>query len=211
MIKLVQLLKSFVVILPLTFIFLGCDESETYHPQSNYFPLNDQSEWEYQWEYGCDCPEKYLPHGDPRVLKVKGDTVINGKTYATIEDEYGPIKIVRQQGEKYFKVNLGDGTESLFLDANMPVGRSFSVSKHKFWEYKLTLQKRIHEMIVNDVTYHNILVVEDQLLYDDDQYNYTQSTFHYYADGIGEILTYNPPMPNSYMPFGSKFSLLRFK
>jgi len=209
MIKLIQLLKCFVVILPITSIFLGCDESETYHQPSSYFPLNSQAEWEYQWEYGCNCPEKFGPPSDPRVLKVRGDTVLNGKTYSKIEDEYGPIKIVRQEGEKYFMVNLGDGTESLFLDTNVPVGRSFSVSRHKFWEYKLTLQKRIQKMIVNDVTYHNVLIVEDQLLYDDGHFEYTNSTFHYYANGIGEILTYYPPAP--YNPYGSKFSLLKFK
>src|SRR6478736_3533966 len=98
MIKLMQLLRNLLLIFLFASIIQGCDGTETYHLTSNYFPLNEHSQWEYQWQYGCDCPEKYGPPTAPMILKVTGDTILNGKTYSKIETEQGALKMVRKAG-----------------------------------------------------------------------------------------------------------------
>jgi hypothetical protein len=211
MIKLAPLLRILLLILPFVSILLGCDETESLHSKSNYFPLENPSHWEYQWEYGCPDAAVICPPSPTIALWVGGDTVLQGKTYSKIEFEYGVLKLVRRNGNQYFIVNLSNGTESVFLDTAVPAGSFWSLSHDKFWEDKFIMLEPIQTMIVNGITYHDVLAIEHQILYDDGQFKFVTSTFHYYANGIGEILTYNPPSPDTYNPYGSKFSLLKSK
>lgn len=208
--KQIKILKSFFVILSLAMIIQSCDGSETYYEKPDYFPLNDQSQWEYQWESRCDCPEKYLPRSTTTLL-ITGDTVLNGKKYSKIEyeyshNEYGLLKIVRRENDRYFRANLSDGTEHVFLDTNIPVNHSWIAMEDDFYISKLFMRKPFKRMTVNSVIYHNVLMVEENISFKD--HDFFVSSFHYYAKGVGEILTYYPRTRNSYQN-GSKFSLLK--
>ena len=207
--KLIQILKSFFIVLILTTVFLSCDETETDYKKPDYFPLNDQSKWEYQWEYKCDCPEEYVAFDAPTIW-IAGDSIIQGVIYSKIENEYGLLKLVRREGSKYYEFNLYN-MESLFLDTSLPEGSSWTIDTDDFWHSEYIIQRPVQKMTVNSITYYDIIVVENRTTYGivtSDEYSV--SYFHYYAKDIGEILVYNPPNTITYVS-DTKFSLLKYR
>lgn len=197
---------NLILLILISSLLVQCDESENVKAQNDYFPLKDNATWEYQWEHRIDSSEEYLPFSTPLTIKVTGDTIIQDKRYFIMEYEHTDTKFIRKEDNQYFAFRVYDEQEFVFLDTSTPSGRGWVRSETDSWRHEYIMQRPLYKFTVNSKTYYDVLVVEERI--SDKQSEYSISTFHYYANGVGEILTYYPRTPNSYQN-GSKFSLLK--
>lgn len=187
-------------------LFVNCDEGEKIEIviEGGYFPLQENSEWEYLREFFSIDDDSAFLWSDTLKNFIKGDTIFEGTTYKKVVDQYGNVvKVLRKQEGKYYGRNhelyLGFTKEYLFLDEGAALNSSWRHYKNDstfITEYKVIAVNSTRTF--NSLDYHNVMELEVNYYYLEEEEFVLQpySTRHYYAKGIGEIYSFYP-YPNS--------------
>lgn len=191
----------------LTFLS-SCERNEPHPPSQevvqDYFPLVENSEWEYVAEsYSLDKGE--LIGSGTIALRVMGDSTISGKTYKIINSQnakgstgFNPeTKLVRKEGPAYFGIHqdlYSEATEEYkFLDEELPENSSWEFLKSDAQKTEYVIVAKNFSKTIKDIQYHNL--IEVAVNYYNKQENEWVKTFsiqHVYAKGIGEIYAFYP-------------------
>ena len=195
-------------------MFVGCDDGETnINRHGDFYPMKANATWQYISEWSCDyveCDSDY-----PNWFQyVWGDTVIQGKTYTIVRGVYDVAKIARKEGSKYYEWDVDNNQEYLFLDTGTPPGKSWIKNEGEHWKTEIFVKIPLGELNVKGEEYRDIMVMREVTTYggeaDSYSYSYEHVTHHYYARGIGEILSVSPGVPYTYFN-GSKLSLYKYE
>lgn len=206
---------SLILIILSSGLFIQCDESEKIEIgfEDDYFPLKENSEWKYLWEYFLSPDHHTLWISDTVQNIIKGDTIFDGITYRKVVDGNGSIvKVIRKEGSKYYGRNhdqyLGFMKEYLFLDEEASLNSSWRHIKTEYeTEYNVIGLNSTHTF--NGVTYHNVMELQVNYYQQGEALELHYSTLHYYAKGIGEIYSHYP-IPSSLVYSDEHISLLKF-
>jgi hypothetical protein len=181
-------------------IVLSCNSTDP-SPVNDYFPLTEGFSWKYKvmTDCECDCPcagfedlMQQLQYFN--TMTVKGDTVLDGKSYKQIRNRDGwTFKFMRREGEAYYERGYY-GDEFKILDASLPVGGSWKQTGFD-WEIVSTIRSVRKTFKINNKLYRNVIELENALYHTnsgaiDDCAKIT--TFSYYAPGLGEVYMYRP-------------------
>jgi len=207
---------STILILLLGCLMVNCVEEEKIEIDGDYFPLQEDSGWEYLREFFSTADDSAFLWSDTLRTFIKGDTIFEGLSYKKVVDQYGNlIKVLRKQEGKYYGRNhelyLGFTTEYLFLDEGASLNSSWRHYKNdstSVTEYKVTAVNSIRTF--NNVEYHSVMELEVNYYYlEGEEFVLHYSTLHYYAKGIGEIYTFYP-YPASLTYSDLNISLLKY-
>jgi hypothetical protein len=198
--------SNFPAAIPVFFLVISlfsCDSDDPAATADSFFPLAENSRWVYEYQYFFTMEGERKPpyHTKITTIRVQGDTTLEGKTYKKFVDDAGTlIKIVRQEGSRYFGRNhelyTGFSHEYMFLDTAVPPNGTWSYIKDdgaSKTEYKV---KALHARYnFNGNLFLNVVEVEVTYHITNDGVTLEPwlSTKHYYAKGIGEIYAYYPP------------------
>ncbi|HEY3403353.1 MAG TPA: hypothetical protein VGK59_08210 [Ohtaekwangia sp.] len=199
------------IVLILGVVLIGsCDDSDsTINRSGDFYPMRENATWQYISEWGCDysdCNADY-PNWFQYVWE---DTVIHGKNYTIVRGVYDVAKIARRQGHKYYEWDVYNNQEYLFLDTSLSPGESWIRNESEYWKTEIFAERPLNAFLVKGKTYHDVIVMREEVTYNDGTYSYVHLTHRYYARGIGEILSVSPGIPNSYFN-GSKLSIFRYE
>jgi hypothetical protein len=206
-------LKQFVyaalISLSISFLLFCCEEADIKINQSEYFPLQDNQLWEYEEHFFTGGQHGSLVEWtDSPALRVsktiKGDTVVAGKSYKKLVDEYGTlIRIIRKEGSQYFYRDCYYylvGEEFKFLDEDVQSVNSWTKELNGMKaEYIQTAHKN---KIINKLNYNNVIEVTVNYYGKDSYGNYGiwYSAKYMYVKGVGEIYNLVPnPANNRYV------------
>lgn len=177
----------------------------------DYFPLNENTDWDYLHQYFATDDNKTFLWADTVKLTIKGDTVLDGITYKKVVDDLGAIdKALRKEGNKYYgrshEVYQGFTNEYLFLDEDATLNTTWTNDKGNGNRTVYTVEAVNASRTYNGVTYTNVMELKVEY-YSGDAFHYT--TRHYYARGVGEIYAFYP-YPSSFTYSDLDISLLNF-
>jgi len=177
----------------------------------DYFPLNENTGWEYFYQYFATDDNGTLLSADTIKLTIQGDTLLDGITYKKVMDDQGGIKkALRKEGSKYYgrnhEVYLGFTNEYLFLDEDATVNATWTHDKGNGNRTVYTVEAVNSSRMYHGVTYTNVMELKVEY-YSGDDLHYTIP--HYYARGVGEIYAFYP-YPSSFTYTDLGISLLKY-
>lgn len=177
----------------------------------DYFPLNENTDWEYLHQYFATDDNKTFLWADTVKLSIQGDTVLDGITYKKVVDEQGAIdKALRKEGNKYYgrshEVYQGFTNEYLFLDEDATLNTTWTNDKGNGNRTVYTVVAVNGTRTYNSTTYKEVMELKVEYYLGDDL-NYT--TRHFYARGVGEIYAFYP-YPSSFTYSDLDISLLNY-
>jgi hypothetical protein len=177
----------------------------------DYFPLNENTDWEYLHQYFATDDNKTFLWADTVKLTIKGDTVLDGITYKKVVDDQGAIdKALRKEGNKYYgrshEVYQGFTNEYLFLDEDATLNTTWTNDKGNGNRTVYTVVAVNGTRTYNSTTYKEVMELKVEYYLGDDL-NYTNR--HYYARGVGEIYAFYP-YPSSFTYSDLDISLLNY-
>jgi hypothetical protein len=193
------------------------EDSLPQNPES-YFPMDNNREWNYQRRLSFNAENHLDILWDTLKIVVKGDVVVDGKTYKEMVDNKGMFnKLIRIEGSKYYGRNhelYGNdySHEYIFLDTNKDVGESWSYLKDDGFsktEY-IVLAKNTTDNVLG-LEYKKVIELQVnyyQLSADSqfEEYVLWVTAFHKYAEGVGEIYNFYPaPVSGIYGDLSSFF------
>jgi hypothetical protein len=196
-------------------ILVQCDNAENETVVKDYFPLQENAQWNYLQSYFSTEEKSIFLWSDTVQYVVKGDTVLDGTLYKKVVGPFGNlIKLVRKEGGKYYGRNhelyVGLNTEYLFLDEDAKANDSWKHYKNDGYtltEYKIRATNSKHTF--NGIDYQDVMELQVNYYYKEgEEYALNYSTLHYYAPGIGEIYTYYP-YPVSFAFANKEITLLK--
>ena len=196
-------------------LMVNCDEDQSIEIERDYFPLLENSGWEYLHEFFSTADGSAFPVSDTLINFIKGDTIFDGLNYKKVVDQDGNVlKVIRKQDKKYYGRNhelyLGFTQEYLFLDEGAAPNSSWRHYKNdstSLTEYKVLSVNSIRTF--NGVEYHNVMELEVNYYYrEGTEFLLNYSTSHYYAKAVGEIYAYYPYPALMYCDV--KVSLLKY-
>jgi len=162
--------------------FYQCNDENTSTEKDSYFPLREGSSWQMARKmFSASWEGNY----DTLILRVDGDTIINGLSYKRITADGTLMQLVRKENSKYYLREVWDkhsfSEEILFLDENAQVNSAWVHSSYR--QYKVVAVNSVQT--VNDVQYNNVIEMEINRL--DGQGHADVTAKVYYAKGTGEI------------------------
>ncbi len=189
-------------VLGLILISLGC-ENDDISPRAvaDYFPLEENAGANYLKEYVSTGDELTIWWTDTLMLKVSGDTLIDGLYYKRIMTQYGTLeKVVRSEGSRYFGRNHelygGFSREYMFLDASLPAGSKWEHIKDEgLTKTEYIIEEVNSTYVVRGIEFKDVIKVKVNYYdayTDGETLVYKYSAEHVYANGIGEIYAHYP-------------------
>ena len=177
----------------------------------DYFPLDENTGWEYTYQYFATDDNATFLWADTVKLTIKGDTLLDGITYKKVVDDLGTIKkALRKEGNKYYGRNhelyLGFTNEYLFLDEDASLNSTWTHDKGDGARTVYTVDAVNSSRTYNGITYTDVMELKVEY-YSGDDFHYT--TRHYYARGVGEIYAFYP-YPSSFTYSDLDISLLKY-
>jgi len=177
----------------------------------DYFPLNENTDWEYLHQYFATDDNKSFLWADTVKLTIKGDTVLDGITYKKVVDDLSAInKALRKEGNKYYGRNhelyAGFTNEYLFLDEDATLNTTWTHDKGNGNRTVYTVEAVNSSRTYNGTTYPDVMELKVEYFIGDDLHYKTQ---HYYARGVGEIYAFYP-YPSSLTYSDLDVSLLHY-
>jgi hypothetical protein len=183
----------------LSTVLINCDDKEKIEIDGDYFPMKENSEWQYLWEFFSTDDDHTFWGSDTVRNSIKGDTIFEGITYKKVVDQNeNLVKVLRKQGGKYYGRNhelySGFTNEYLFLDEEASLNSSWRHYKNDssfVTEYKVKALNATRTY--NNVEYHNVMELEVNYYYrEGEEFVLSYSTLHDYVKGVGEIYASYP-------------------
>src|SRR5882762_9201862 len=177
----------------------------------DYFPLNENTGWEYTYQYFATDDNGTFLWADTVKLTIKGDTLLDGITYKKVVDDQGVIKkALRKEGSKYYgwtnELYRGFTKEYLFLDEDAPLNTTWTYDKGDGARTVYTVEAVSASRTYNGITYTDVMELKVEYYSGSDYHN---TTHHYYARGFGEIYALYP-YPTSLTYSDLNISLLKY-
>lgn len=191
-----HLLSSSLFVIILTCLVMGCDNDD--ESSGDFYPLAPRTEL-YKRYIFHPLNNEYDPW-DTIALSVRGDSLVQGRSYAVLSYSNGMKRLVRAQGPQYYARNVlpsSDivGDEFMFLDTRLPVGASWtSTDKVMGRTMKFTVIEKNFTTVLYDTKFEDVIVIEERYSRSPDE---SFVGYKYYQKGVGEILA-QLPSPYSY-------------
>jgi hypothetical protein len=195
-------LLAFTVLAATFFTSCNKDEDTSANVASNisasgdYFPMAKGNIWNYAGA---------LPYS----TFINKDTLIGGILYYKVETSQGGASYITKNGDDYEIIDptsTGSWASNIFLKEAGVVGDYWNYSLNTYGpgyvqtnEYTFSIFGTLPSMIVNGITYNDILVIDNDLdLYIDGYYyRSVNDTRYYYAKGVGLISSQLPTVGNT--------------
>ena len=202
-------MRSVAIFILLAGLLAQCHEPNI--TNRDYYPLNENTGWEYLRQYFATDDSKTFLWADTVKLTIKGDTLLDGITYKKVVNDQGAInKALRKEGNKYYGRNHelygGFAKEYLFLDEDASLNTTWTHYKDNGDRTVYTVEAVNSSRKYNGITYPDVMELQVEY-YTGDELHFTTS--HYYARGVGEIYAFYP-YPASFTYSNLDISLLRY-